>query len=81
MSGWPAVALAIPKSITFGTGTPSSRHQNIGRLDVAVDYPLLMRVLDRLADLDKQVETRPGGELASSQYSVIFTPRTSSITK
>jgi hypothetical protein len=26
------------------------RHQDVGRLDVAVDDPFLMRVLDRLAD-------------------------------
>ena len=52
-----SVALAMPKSITFGTGTPScSVDQDVRRLDVAVDDPLLVRVLDRLADLDEQIE-------------------------
>ena len=32
------------------------RDQHVGRLDVAVDDPLLMRVLDRLADGDEQLE-------------------------
>ena len=32
------------------------RDQDVRRLDVAVDDPLLVRVLDRLADLDEQVE-------------------------
>ncbi len=30
--------------------------QHVGRLDVAVDHPLLMRVLDRLADRDEQLQ-------------------------
>jgi hypothetical protein len=33
------------------------RHQNIGRLDVAVDDAFLMRVLNRLADGDEQLSS------------------------
>ena len=82
VSCWP-VALAMPKSITLGTGTPScSVDQHVGRLEVAVDDPLLVRVLHRLADLDEQLQ--PLARVESwfwSQYSVIGTPLTSSITK
>ena len=47
----------MPKSITFGTGTPSlQRDEDVRRLDVAVDDALLVRVLDGLADLDEQIE-------------------------
>ena len=73
----------MPKSITLGTGTPScSVDQDVRRLDVAVDDPLLMRVLDGLADLDEQVQPLArSSSLFWSQYSVIGIPRTSSITK
>jgi len=37
--------------------------QDVRGLDVAVDDSLLMRVLDRLANLDKQVQTSLGGKL------------------
>ena len=57
------------------------RHQHVGGLDVAVDDPLLVGVLDRLADRDEQLEPLPRREAAASQYSVIGTPLTSSITK
>ena len=51
VSCWP-IALATPKSITFTTGVAVvQRHQHVGRLEVAVDDPLLVRVLHRLADL------------------------------
>ena len=39
------------------------RDENVGGFDVAVDDALLMRVLDRLADLDKQIQPLLGGEL------------------
>ena len=39
------------------------RHQHVRRLDVAVDDPLLVGVLDRLADRDEQLEPLAGGEL------------------
>ena len=56
VSGWP-VALATPKSITFGTGSlVVLGHQHVRRLDVAVDDPLLMGVLDRLADRHEQLQ-------------------------
>ena len=32
------------------------RHEDVRRLDVAVDDALLVRVLDGLADLDEQIE-------------------------
>ena len=35
-------------------------HQDVGGLDVAVDDSLLMRVLDRLADLEKQFQPLDG---------------------
>ena len=77
------VALAIPKSITFGTGSAVvQRHQHVRRLQVAVDDPLLVRVLHRAADLREQIQALPRRQfLFVSQYSVIGTPLTSSITK
>ena len=43
--------------MTLGTGLPSyERDQHVGRLDVAVDDPLLVRVLHGLADRDEQLE-------------------------
>ena len=45
------VALAMPKSMTFGTGRPSCvRDQHVGRLEVAMNDAFLMGVLDGLAD-------------------------------
>ena len=56
--------------------------QDVGRLEVAVDDPLLVRVLHRLADRRR---TAPAAAAAVSwfwsQNSVIGTPLTSSITK
>ena len=51
------------------------RDQDVRRLEVAVDDPLLMRVLDRLADRDEQLQplARSSGWFWS-QYSVIGTP-------
>ena len=37
------------------------RHQHVGRLDVAVDDPLLVRVLDGVADLDEQLQPLRAG--------------------
>ena len=46
------IALATPKSMTFGTGSAVvHRHQDVRRLEVAMDDALLVRVLDGLADL------------------------------
>ena len=56
VSCWP-IALAMPKSITFGTGVAVvQRDQDVGRLEVAVDDPLLVGVLHRLADRDEQLQ-------------------------
>ena len=64
VSCWP-VALATPKSITFGTGAVVVEgDQHVGRLDVAVDDALLVGVLNRLADRDEQLQPLPRGELA-----------------
>jgi hypothetical protein len=41
------------------------RDQDVGGLDVAVDDPLLVRVLDGLADLDEEIQSFPGRELSS----------------
>ena len=54
---------------------------HVGGLDVAVDDPLLVSVLDRTADIDKQLQTLVVVRLFLSQYSVIGMPRTSSMTK
>ena len=43
------------------------RHEDVRRLDVAVDDPLLVRVLDGLADLDEQIEPFLGGEIGSGR--------------
>src|SRR5215813_13576412 len=48
-------ALAIPKSITLKTGVVSW-HQHVGGLEVAVDDALLVGVLHRLADGQKQLQ-------------------------
>ena len=58
------------------------RDQDVRRLDVAVDDPLLVGVLDRLADRDEQLQplARASAGLRS-QYSVMGTPLTSSMTK
>ena len=46
-----AVALATPKSITFGTAlVVVLRHQHVGGLEIAMNDPLLMGVLHGLAD-------------------------------
>ena len=73
----------MPKSITLGTGPPSmQRDQHVRRLEVAVDDPLLVRVLHGLADRHEQLQPLAGSRAGSrSQYSVIGTPRTSSMTK
>ena len=39
------------------------RHEDVRRLDVPVDDPLLVRVLNRLTDLDEQIEPLLGGEI------------------
>ena len=57
------------------------RHQDVGRLHVAMNDSLLVGVLNRLADGHKQLEPLVVGSWFWSQYSVIGTPLTSSITK
>ena len=58
---WPAVALAMPKSMTLGTGMPSwSGDQDVRRLEVAVDDALLVGVLDGVADLDEKLQPLRG---------------------
>ncbi len=62
-----STALATPKSITLGTGLiVVHRHQDVGRLDVAVDDPLLMCVLDGLAHGHEQFQP-----LARVQFAVV----------
>ena len=56
-------------------------HQDVGGLQVAVDDPLLMGVLDGLANGDEQLQPLRGVRRCSSQYWVIGTPLTSSMTK
>ena len=58
------------------------RDQDVGRLEVAVDDPLLVGVLHRLADRHEQLQPLAAASAGcSSQYSVIGTPWTSSMTK
>ena len=53
----PLVALARPKSMTLGTGVPSWLfHQDVRRLQVAMDDSLLMGMLHGRADLAEQVQ-------------------------
>ena len=55
------MALATPKSMTLGTGVAVvSVDQDVRRLEVAVDDPLLMGVLHRLADRDEQLQPLAG---------------------
>ena len=56
--------------------------QDVGRLEVAVDDPLLVGVLDRLADRHEQLQPLPRASAgARRSNSVIGTPLTSSMTK
>ena len=57
----PAAALARPKSSTFTV--PSRRDLDVGRLQIAVDDPLVVRGLERLRDLpgDFQRVLQPTG--------------------
>ena len=77
------VALATPKSMIFGAGfVVLGRHQDVRRLEVAMDDPLLVRVLHALADVDEQRRAARGCvSRCLSQYSVIGIPCTYSIAK
>ena len=56
--------MATPKSMILGDRSAVlERHQDIRRLDVAVDDPLLVGVLDAAAHLDEQPQSVPGGQL------------------
>ena len=56
--------LRNPEVDDLGDGYPIvQRHQDIGRLDVAVDDPLLMRVLHRVADRNEQLQPLLGGQV------------------
>ena len=44
------------------------RHQHVRRLDVAMDNPLLVRVLDRLADRENSSSRSLIDSRAASQY-------------
>ena len=66
----PLVALARPKSITLGTGLSScDLDQDVGGLEVAVDDPLLVRVLHRRADLAEQGE--PGVQVEAMGVAIL----------
>ena len=43
------------------------RHQDVRRLDVAVNDPFLVRVLDGLANLDEQLQPCAGGQIGSGR--------------
>jgi hypothetical protein len=58
------------------------RNENVRRLDVAMDDPLLVRVPDGLANLDEQIEPFLGGEVGLvAIIGDLDAARTSSITK
>ncbi len=73
----------MPKSITLGTGSPScSVTSTFDGLMSRWMIALLVGVLDGLADVDEQLQPLLGRDAGCwSQYSVIGTPLTSSITK
>ena len=48
------------------TGSPSAAHEDIGRLEVAVDDAMVMRVLHRLTDPGHQGQPRPAIEVLLS---------------
>jgi hypothetical protein len=58
------MALAIPKSITFGDGLPILEcDEYVGRFEIAMDDPFHMGVLDGPADLEEQLDARLGAQL------------------
>ena len=58
------MALATPKSITFGTGAAVvERDQNVAGLDVPVNDALLMRMLHGLADGDEELQSLAGRQM------------------
>src|SRR5262245_54745575 len=62
--GCSPIALATPKSIIFWPRlTVLNGHQHVGRLEVPVDDPFLMGVLNRLADRDEQFQPLAGREI------------------
>src|SRR5437773_1148877 len=65
VSDW-CIALASPKSMTLGTGlVVVGGDENVGGFQIAVDDPLLVRVLDGRTYLHEQVQplrhTQPRG--------------------
>ena len=63
-------------------GVPStSVHQHVGGLEVAVDDALLVGVLHGFADGQEELQPLAALSRCSSQYSVMGTPSTYSITK
>ena len=61
VSLWP-VALATPKSMTLGRRLAvDERDHHIRRLDIPVDDPLLVGMLDRPADRHEQLQSPSRG--------------------
>ena len=56
------MALAMPKSMTLGTGTPSWSVRGCCRFDVAVDDAFLVGVLDGATDLNEEFQSFTGGK-------------------
>ena len=57
------------------------RDQHVAGLDVPMDDPLLMSMLDGLANRRKQFQPLPGGQMLIAEVLGDLNPRTSSITK
>ena len=55
-----SVALATPKSMTLGVGRPSIGDHHVGRLEVAVDDPLLMGMLSLANHHEQPQPISPG---------------------
>jgi hypothetical protein len=65
----------------YGPAVPR-RDRHVRWSDIPVDNAFLIGVLDRVADPDEQRQTLPRAQIwFASQYSVMDTPRTNSITK
>jgi hypothetical protein len=61
---WSVVALAMPKSMTLGTGTPSwSATRMLEGLISRWMMPFLVRVLNGLADLNEKLQARHGAQV------------------
>ena len=77
-----AIALAIPKSMISRHGPiVVDGDEHVRWLQIAMDDPFLVRVLDAFAELNEQLETLAHGQALAIAVRAIDSPRTYSITK